>query len=386
MTLRTANRVRDTTTTTGTGTLTVTGVAPTGYIPFTSIPSVATNDTYLILIAHQTANEWEICLGTHASGTTISRGTPEASSNGGAAVSFSAGTKDVVLIQTAGREVLNTSIQVPLVIGGDAASSTLVLQSTGGAGTSDAIIWKTGSQVEAGRVDTNQNVIFSTAALAQNATNGFIYGPSCAGVPSGTPTSLTGRVPQVFDTTNQTKYYYSGGVWVPASGMQLIKSGSAGSAATFDIVYPSNYANFKYLKLLMALSPLTDATDLLMRTSSNAGSSYDAAAANYQYAGQVMPASGSVAAIQSNSATSMQLCTNISGDGSQRIRAEITSYVGDGSFRGHFYWSGTVGIGGGNFSTFQGGGERDTAAVVNAVRFLQSSGNILGDYRLYGLW
>lgn len=110
MTLRTANRVRDTTTTTGTGTLTVTGSAPVGYIPFTSIPSIATNDTYLILIAHQTLNEWEICLGTHASSTTISRGTPEASSNAGASVNFSAGTKDVVLVQTAGRTVVNTSI------------------------------------------------------------------------------------------------------------------------------------------------------------------------------------------------------------------------------------------------------------------------------------
>ena len=52
------------------------------------------------------------------------------------------------------------------------------------------------------------------AALATNATNGFLYLPTCAGVPTGTPTAITGKVPIVVDSTNNRAYIYSGGAWV----------------------------------------------------------------------------------------------------------------------------------------------------------------------------
>lgn len=51
------------------------------------------------------------------------------------------------------------------------------------------------------------------AALATNATAGFLYIPTCAGTPSGTPTSYTGKCALVFDTTNNKLYIYDGG-WV----------------------------------------------------------------------------------------------------------------------------------------------------------------------------
>lgn len=86
------DRVKETTTTTGTGTLTLAG-ASTGYRAFSTIGN--SNTTYYA-IAHQTANEWEVGVGTYTlSGTTLSRTTILASSNAGSAVNFSAGTKDV---------------------------------------------------------------------------------------------------------------------------------------------------------------------------------------------------------------------------------------------------------------------------------------------------
>lgn len=63
------------------------------------------------------------------------------------------------------------------------------------------------------RVDANGNVVINTAAIATTATNGFLYVPSCAGTPTGTPTTFTGRVPIVVDTTNNKLYFYSGGQW-----------------------------------------------------------------------------------------------------------------------------------------------------------------------------
>lgn len=71
-------------------------------------------------------------------------------------------------------------------------------------------------------VDLNGNIVPGSAALSTSATDGFLYIPTCAGAPTGTPTSYTGRVPIIFDTTNNKLYIYDGswlggttpGAWV----------------------------------------------------------------------------------------------------------------------------------------------------------------------------
>ena len=59
-------------------------------------------------------------------------------------------------------------------------------------------------------IDQNANIVMGTAALATTATNGFLYIETCAGAPTGTPTSFTGRVALVFDTTNNKIWVYNG--------------------------------------------------------------------------------------------------------------------------------------------------------------------------------
>lgn len=54
------------------------------------------------------------------------------------------------------------------------------------------------------------------AALATDAANGFLFIPTCAGTPTGTPETYTGRVAMVYDTTNNELYIYDGG-WVSTS-------------------------------------------------------------------------------------------------------------------------------------------------------------------------
>jgi len=94
-----ADRVKETTTTTGTGTVTLLG-ASTGFQSFSAIGN--TNTTYYT-IAGQTGSEWEVGIGTYtSSGTTLARTTVLASSTGGAAINFSAGTKDVFVTYPAG--------------------------------------------------------------------------------------------------------------------------------------------------------------------------------------------------------------------------------------------------------------------------------------------
>lgn len=102
MALVLADRVRDTTTTAGTGTVTLSGTAPTGYQTF-GAGIGNTNSTYYT-IAGQGTTEWEVGIGTYtAAGVTLSRDTVLASSNAGALVPFSAGTKDVFVTQPAER-------------------------------------------------------------------------------------------------------------------------------------------------------------------------------------------------------------------------------------------------------------------------------------------
>ena len=54
-------------------------------------------------------------------------------------------------------------------------------------------------------------LVVGIAALATNATDGFLYIPTCAGTPTGVPTAQTGTVAMVFDTTNNKFYIYDGG-------------------------------------------------------------------------------------------------------------------------------------------------------------------------------
>lgn len=51
------------------------------------------------------------------------------------------------------------------------------------------------------------------AALATTATDGFLYVPTCAGVPTGVPTTLTGYAALVVDSTDNRLYFFSNGAW-----------------------------------------------------------------------------------------------------------------------------------------------------------------------------
>lgn len=96
-----ADRVKDTSTTTGTGALTLANSAPNAYRTFGSV--CANNDTCLYGIEHQSANEWEVGVGTYSTtGPALTRTTVIASSNSNAAVNLSAGTKNVWINSPAG--------------------------------------------------------------------------------------------------------------------------------------------------------------------------------------------------------------------------------------------------------------------------------------------
>lgn len=90
-----------------------------------------------------------------------------------------------------------------------------------GTGAGGSIIFKTSP---AGSTGTSQNAgaaaltlnapgsaVVGSAAIATSATDGFLYIPTCAGTPTGTPTTFTGRIAMVYDTTNHQFWFYDSG-------------------------------------------------------------------------------------------------------------------------------------------------------------------------------
>jgi hypothetical protein len=103
MALILADRVRETSTTTGTGALSLAG-AVVGYQTFSS--AIGNTNTCYYAISNPGVAEWEVGIGTYAtSGNTLTRTTVLKSSNANAAVSFSAGTKDVFVTYPATKSV-----------------------------------------------------------------------------------------------------------------------------------------------------------------------------------------------------------------------------------------------------------------------------------------
>lgn len=95
------DRVRETTTSTGTGDKVLAGAA-TAFQAFSSIPGIVDQDTLFYTVAHQTLSEWETGIGRWNSGAnSITPLQVIESSNGDAAVNFSAGTKDIFNALTA---------------------------------------------------------------------------------------------------------------------------------------------------------------------------------------------------------------------------------------------------------------------------------------------
>ena len=90
-----------------------------------------------------------------------------------------------------------TALKVNLA-GSGTGSGTKRLLDLQKAGTSKVFVTSLGSSV------------FSDAAISTSATDGFVYFPSCAGTPSGTPTTQTGTVAIVYDTSANKLWAYNG--------------------------------------------------------------------------------------------------------------------------------------------------------------------------------
>jgi hypothetical protein len=103
MALIVEDSIVETSTTTGTGALTLAGPV-TGFRAFSAVMTSPSDTCYYLIEgidgSGNRTGEWETGLGTYSGANTLTRTTPQRSSNSNAAVSFSAGTKRVMICAT----------------------------------------------------------------------------------------------------------------------------------------------------------------------------------------------------------------------------------------------------------------------------------------------
>lgn len=113
---------------------------------------------------------------------------------------------------TSGNGAYITQVKFPNTTSG-AGTDVSILGSSAGSGNSKGGNQTIRGGAPAGTGSPGSVIVSYSAALATTDTSGFLYIPTCAGTPSGTPESITGGVPLVFDTTGVKLWIYTGGAW-----------------------------------------------------------------------------------------------------------------------------------------------------------------------------
>jgi len=221
----TADRVKDTSTTTGTGSITVSGAAPTGYRTFSAVLSAG--DTFYYCVQGQTTAEFEVGLGTYSSANVFARTTVLASSNGGSAVSFSAGTKNVFITLAATKTLQIGPSSTP--IAGSVPYGTGSTLAYSAAGTSGQVLTSNGVGAP------TWTTAAGTGTVTSIDVSGGTTGLTASGGPvttSGTIT-LTGTLGTANGGTNNTATPAAGSIpYGTGTALAYSSAGTAGQVLT----------------------------------------------------------------------------------------------------------------------------------------------------------
>ena len=172
------------------------------------------------------------------------------------------------------------------------------------------------------------------------------------------------------------------------------KTGSLVFLAAIDLSSTStaNFTEFdstKYNAYEFKLSnvvPSVDGDQLVVRTSSNGGANYDATLGDYIWTFQSGTTAGGGYSQSNQSSASRVSISGAVGSGSDGYSGTLRLYRPDLARKTNMTFEGMHGTTGADSAHVTGGGVRTASDVVNAVRFLFSSGTLLtGTIAFYGL-
>ncbi len=177
--------------------------------------------------------------------------------------------------------------------------------------------------------------------------------------------------------------------WAAAGGggaWSLISTSTASSSASISFTGLSS-TYYAYKIVITDLQPATDGVEFYMRTSTNNGSSYDSGSSDYDSAGL----RSSDLNISEYGFTAAQIylhhdLLDLSNASNEENSWEIMLYNPSATHYTQMTYAAAVVEDNSRFWYCSGSGMRNSAADVDAIQFLMSSGNIsTGTFKLYGL-
>ena len=293
-----------------------------------------------------------------------------------------AGSRDKEVYHCIMRASTTTSTAISI-----GASATLDLVSTTIDSQNATTISGTGTLRYADLVFTNTDVIDAGLTLVPWATRtGDITLNAGATINEfSTDGTLAGDSDTAVPTEKAVKTYVDsqsggGGAW------ELISSATASNSATIDFTGLSA-TYFMYMVVINNLRPANDANPFCMRTSSNNGSSYDSGASDYGWSIFIKSFDLNSGSGIGDAADALIRLTDGNGSAANEIASCIV-YIQNPSAAIYTQVSAeciSTSAAGIRFRTIAGG-SRLSAADVDAIRFLYSTGNIAsGEFKLYGL-
>lgn len=174
----------------------------------------------------------------------------------------------------------------------------------------------------------------------------------------------------------------------------FISSTDLSNDATADFTDFDSSLYDNYLFILNNVIPATDNVAFYMRTSTDGGASYDSGASEYGWVGNRKTFSASPAAADIGSGGDTQLFLTLSFSSSNNVGSGAGEDGVSGlvwlcgphlAARSNVDWNINYVSSGGTSTSVRGHGYRDSAADIDAVRFLFSSGNLeSGTITMYG--
>lgn len=216
-------------------------------------------------------------------------------------------------------------------------------------------------------------------------TNKSLTSPTMTGTPIA-PTAAPGT-----NTTQvATTAFTAAAVTAASAGssLVLIATASASASAVIDFASGITSTYDEYLVTLTDIIPATDNTQLLLRFSQDGGSTFKAGATDYSWAQNTVDNAAIATPSGTTAATAIQVGLSLSNNTTRSYCGEVRFWNPAGTAKNkhcRFKYSSVPSAGAYNFA--EGGGVfLLNSSAINAIRFLESAGNITsGNFALYGV-
>ena len=175
---------------------------------------------------------------------------------------------------------------------------------------------------------------------------------------------------------------------VVSAGWVYLDSKTASTSATLDFTSFIDSTYDEYVFEIVDLLPATDGVQIYIRTSANAGSSWDSGGTDYTYvvASQVGAAATALSSAGAAQIIMAEQISNTTSRGGVVGQVRLYNPSGTASHKRFVFHMANPQNGTTASISSTGQGARAATAAINGVRFLSSSGNITsGTIRMYGV-